>query len=413
MPRKLYPYATLALLTAINLLNYVDRNILFAVQPLVQKEFHGSDAEFGLLTSAFFFSYMIAAPFLGRLADRSSRKLIVVAGIMVWSGFTLLTAITHNYAELLMRHTVVGIGEASYAAIAPTLIADLFPEHRRGRMLAIFYLGLPVGSAAGYLVGGLGAQHFGWRAPFLLSGPPGFLLALLLWLLPEPERGSSDTLQPSLDRSTVGGLFRNPAYLTATLGLAMFTFAAGGLQVWMPTFLSRMRGVPLDRANLIFGGITAFNGIVATLAGGWLGDRLLKRTAGAYYLVSGLGLALAIPWIAVVIYRAGPLMLPGIFLSEFFLLLNTGPLNAAVINAVDARIRATAIALNLFVIHLLGDAFSPTLIGYVSDRTGSLAAGFSTALVAVLLSALLLFYGMRFAPRLNLARLEGRAGGGQ
>lgn len=411
MPRKLYPYTTLTLLTAINFLNYVDRNILFAVQPMVQKEFHGGDAEFGILTSAFFFSYMLAAPVIGWLADRYSRRLILVTGIALWSGFTLLTAITHNYTELLVRHTVVGIGEASYGAIAPTLIADFFPEHRRGRLLAIFYLGIPVGSAAGYLVGGLVGHQFGWRAPFLLAGPPGFLLAVLLWFLPEPERGSSDTLQPSLDRSTVGGLFRNRAYLTATLGMAMFTFAVGGLQVWMPTFLSRMRGVPLDRANLLFGGITAFNGILATLIGGWLGDRMLRRTSGAYYLVSGLGLALAVPGMAIAIYVSGPAMLPAIFVAEFFLLLNTGPLNAAVVNSVDARIRATAIAFNLFIIHLLGDAFSPTLIGYLSDRSGSLATGFSAAIVASALAALILLYGARFAPRLDLSGLARRTVG--
>ena len=166
---------------------------LFAVQSDVKKEFLVSDAKIGLLTSAFFFTYMFAAPLVGWMGDRFPRKNIVVVGIFIWSGFTFLTWFVHNYNQLLFRHAIVGIGEASYATIAPTLIADSFPPLKRGRMLSIFFLGLPVGSAAGYFVGGYLAQHFGgWRAPFMAAGIPGFALALLLWLLPEPPRGQHE-----------------------------------------------------------------------------------------------------------------------------------------------------------------------------------------------------------------------------
>jgi len=397
---RLYPRTALVVLTALNLLNYIDRSVLFAVQPLVQVEFHRSDADFGLLTSAFFLFYMFAAPLMGPLADRYSRRLIIVMGAFLWSGATLLTAATHSFQTLLIRHTLVGIGEASFVTISPTLVADLFPEQKRGRILGVFYLAIPVGTALGYIIGGNLGPRFGWRSPFYVASIPGFVLALLLLFIPEPERGLHDSLPETPERSTILGLARNPAFWTATLGMATMTFALGGLSVWMPTFLSRVRGYPLARANLIFGGITAFDGTVASLAGGWLGDRLLRRTKTGYYLVSAASMAMGVPVMIVALYTTGRTMLPGILLAEFLLLLNTAPLNAALINSVGAHIRATAIAVNIFMIHLLGDALSPWLIGKISDRS-SLQSGFISAVVAIAISSAILFYGMRFAPPLR------------
>jgi sugar phosphate permease len=175
------------------------------------------------------------------------------------------------------------------------------------------------------------------------------------------------------------------------------TFAQGGLLVWMPTFLSRMRGYSLLQANNLFGVIIAIDGTIAALAGGWLGDRLMRRTKSAYYLVSAVSMGLGIPVMAVALFNRGSAMVPGIAVAGFLLLLNTAPLNAAVINSVGFHIRATAIAVNLFVIHFLGDAFSPWLIGKVSDQS-SLQAGFISTIVATALSSAILFYGMKFAP---------------
>jgi len=406
---RLYPRTALVVLTALNLLNYIDRSVLFAVQPLVQVEFHRSDADFGLLTSAFFLFYMFAAPLMGPLADRYSRRLIIVMGAFLWSGATLLTAATHSFQTLLIRHTLVGIGEASFVTISPTLVADLFPEQKRGRILGVFYLAIPVGTALGYIIGGNLGPRFGWRSPFYVASIPGFVLALLLLFIPEPERGMHDSLPETPERSTILGLARNPAFWTATLGMATMTFALGGLSVWMPTFLSRVRGYPLARANLIFGGITAFDGTVASLAGGWLGDRLLRRTKTGYYLVSAASMAMGVPVMIVALYTTGRTMLPGILLAEFLLLLNTAPLNAALINSVGAHIRATAIAVNIFMIHLLGDALSPWLIGKISDRS-SLQSGFISAVVAIAISSAILFYGMRFAPPVRLENPPAVAG---
>ena len=393
---RLHPYAALTLLTALNLLNYVDRSVLFAVQPLVQSEFALSNAQVGYLTSAFLLFYVIAAPFVGPLADRYSRKFIIVAGALFWSALTLLTAVTHNYAELLIRHTLVGIGEATFVTIAPTFVADMFSEDKRGRILGVFYLAIPVGTAAGYLLGGNLGAHHGWRSPFYVAAAPGFVLALALLLLREPQRGAFDSARET-ERGTVLGLRRNPGFWTAVLGMAAMTFALGGIQVWMPTFLSRSRGYSLESANFIFGIIIVVDGTLASLAGGWVGDYLLPRMKGAYYFVSAASMAVGVPLMIMALFVRGPVMFPAISVAAFFLLFNTSPLNAAVLNSVGPHIRATAFAIGIFVYHLLGDVPSPTLMGYVADRS-SLQAAFILPVIAMIISSAILFYGMRYAP---------------
>jgi MFS transporter, Spinster family, sphingosine-1-phosphate transporter len=399
---KLYPRTALALLTTLNLLNYIDRSVLFAVQPLVQSEFHLSNTQVGYLTSAFLGFYMVAAPFVGPLADRYSRKRIIMLGAIFWSALTLLTAFTHTYWELLVRHTLVGVGEATFVTIAPTFVADLFPENKRGRIFGIFYLAIPVGTAAGYLLGGKLGPDFGWRFPFYIAAAPGFLLALAVAFLPEPPRGQFDSVKETPERGTILGLARNPAFWTVTLGMAAGTFSLGGIQVWMPTFLSVARGYSLKQANEIFGVIVVCCGIVASLAGGWLGDRLLPRMKGSYYFVSALSMALGVPVMIVALFVKGPVMLPAIALAAFFLLVNTSPLNTALVNAVGSHIRVTAIAVNIFLFHLLGDVPSPTMMGYVADHH-SLQTAFILPVIAMAISSAILFYGMRFAPPLRLS----------
>src|SRR5712664_2208062 len=306
----LQPRTALIVLTALNLLNYVDRNVLFAVQPLVQDEFHLTNAQIGYLTSAFLGFYMVAAPFVGPLADRYSRKVIIVLGAVFWSGLTLLTAVTHTYGELLVRHTLVGVGEATFVTIAPTFVVDLFSEDKRARILGVFYLAIPVGSAAGYLVGGYLAPIYGWRFPFYIAAAPGFVLALAILFLQEPERGQFDTLKGTPERRTILGLLHNRAFLTATLGMAAMTFSLGGIQVWMPQFLFSERHYSLETANLMFGIIVVVDGILASLAGGFLGDYLLRRTKSAYYLVSAVSMALGVPFMIVALFSSGRVMVP-------------------------------------------------------------------------------------------------------
>src|SRR6202163_2594837 len=405
----LQPRTALIVLTALNLLNYADRNVLFAVQPLVQDEFHLTNSQREYLTSAFLDFYMIATPFVGPLADRYSRKLIIVLGALFWSGLTLLTAVTHTYTELLIRHTLVGVGEATFVTIAPTFVADLFPENRRGRIFGIFYLAIPVGTAAGYLLGGNLGPHHGWRFPFYIAAVPAFFVALAVWFLPEPPRGQFDSLKETPERGTLRGLARNPAFWAVTLGMAAGTFSLGGIQVWMPTFLSRSRGYSLESANLIFGKIVVVDGILASLAGGWLGDKLLPRMKGSYYFVSAVSMGLGVPVMIIALFHQGPWMVPAIAVAAFLLLLNTSPLNTALVNSVGSHIRATAIAVNIFLFHLLGDVPSPTLMGYVADRR-SLQAAFILPVIAMAISSAILFYGMRFAPVVQIQDESGAAG---
>lgn len=390
----------LGLLTALNLFNFIDRYVLPGVQPLVQHEFHATDERMGALTYAFFITYMLAAPLTGWLGDRTARKPLLVTGAVIWSVATLLTATVHNYGQLYFRHAVVGIGEATFSVFAPAMIADMYPERVRNKVLSVFYLSIPVGAALGYLIAGQLGSTYGWRMPFLVSAGPGLVIAILiLFFVREPVRGSADLLKATPSRATILGIFRNPSYWTATLGMAMLVFTMGGISVWLPTFLSRMEGFSLARANQIVGGVTVIDGILGTVVGGWIAQRWLKTNHRALYLVSAWSALLTLPAAVMIFFGPRSLLVPAILLAEFFLFLNTGPLNAAIVNSVSAAVRSFAIALNLFLIHALGDAPSPRLIGAVSDRHG-LRLGLGLTLITLLISAAILFFGARFAPPL-------------
>jgi MFS family permease len=399
----------LALLTSLNLFNFVDRYVLAGVQPLVAREFSASDTQMGTLSTAFFLTYMIAAPLTGWLGDRLPRKPLIVAGALLWSAATLLTATVHSYRSLLLRHAAVGIGEATFSIFAPALLADYYPEAERNRVLSVFYLCIPVGAALGYIAGGVLGPPLGWRAPFYLTALPGVLIAAAFsaWTH-EPQRGSADRLAPTFDRATLRGLARNPGYWLASLGMALMVFSMGGISVWMPTFFFRYGGYSLPASTELLGGITVVDGILGTLAGGWLAQIWLRRNHRALFLISAWSALLTIPGALLAFFGPRPALAPAVLAAEFFLFLNTGPLNAAIVNAVAAPVRSTAIAINLFLIHALGDAFSPRLIGMVSDRS-SLRVGLGVTVIALAFSTATLLAGSRFAPVLGA---EGGASAG-
>lgn len=403
-------WTALALLTALNLLNYIDRYVLAGVQPLVQRAFQVNDERMGALTFAFFVTYMLAAPLTGWLGDCFSRKPLIIGGGLLWSVLTLSTALVHSYGQLYLRHALVGIGEASFGIYAPALLSDYWPAEQRNRILTFFYLSLPVGAALGYILGGTLGQAYGWRAPFYVAAAPGVLVVALVWIfLREPQRGATEHLPSELQESaryrvTLATLARNPAYWTATLGMAMMVFSLGGISVWMPTFLYRHGDYSLAAASQILGGITVVDGIVGTWLGGWLAQRWLRRNKAALYLLSGWSMLLAAPFAMLTFYGPRVTMIPSLTLAEFFLFLNTGPLNAAIVNAVAAPIRSTAIAIELFMIHALGDAPSPRIIGWVSDHY-SLRAGLAVTLLTLIASGILIFAGARYAPEVDAARV--------
>jgi MFS transporter, Spinster family, sphingosine-1-phosphate transporter len=424
-PTRRLAFAISLVLTAINFVNYLDRQVVFAVLEPMRLELGASDAEAGFLATVFLVAYMIASPLVGSLGDRVPRKHIVAASLVVWSLATVGSGLAPDYPTLFAMRVVVGVGEAGFAAVAPTIIADLFRPAERSRRLAYFYLATPMGSALGYLVGGAVGEAYGWRVAFFVAGGPGLALAIVAMLLPEPTRGAMDDAaepgsasesgsasEPSM-RETVRRLLRSPGWRIDTVGTTLMTFALGGLAAWMPTYLQRAHGLDLAQAGTGFGAVTVVAGLVGTLLGGWLGDRAQARGAGGYFRVSGVGLLLGAPFtVAMVLMPSAGAALAVAFVAELLLFLNTGPLNAALLASVPASMRARAVAINVLCIHALGDAISPPLMGLVSERWG---LGLAVGAMAVPIAAggLVLIYGARRmdrAPR-GLLTVDGDAGG--
>jgi MFS family permease len=411
-PRISPALGTLLLLIGLNLFNYIDRYILPGEVSLIQREFHSTDQQMGALTTALFVTYMLVAPLTGWLGDWLPRKPLIVFGAVLWSLATLATYWVHDYTTLYIRHALVGVGEATFGIFAPAVIADFYPERDRNRILSIFYLAIPVGAALGYLAGGELGTHWGWRAPFSICAIPGLAIAALYaWIGREPVRGACDHVRPSRTVGTspesvteylfgLSRLFLNPAFLCATMGLATLTFAMGGISAWMPTFLHRSAGLSVGNSGLAMGAITVVDGIAGTLVGGMLAQRWLRTNYRALYLLSFWSVALTLPCGALLFFGPAAWSIPVLFITEFFLFLNTGPLNAAIVNSVSAPVRATAISLNLFFIHFFGDTFSPQIIGAISDRS-NLRIGLGATLIFLVISAVILRTGANFAPPLE------------
>jgi predicted MFS family arabinose efflux permease len=408
--------AALVLLTALNFVNYIDRYILPGVQEQVKGAFHVNDAAIGSITFWFFLTYMFAAPLTGWLGDRFPRKPLIIFCALLISAVNLLTGTVHVFGALLLRHAVLGIGEASLGIYAPALLADFYPEAERNRVLTIFYTAIPVGAALGYLIGELVGSRYGWRMPFYVSAVPGVVIAVLIWMfMREPERGASDegvrtggnaeVVRADHDGEGVMSgahgmvsralsLATNPRYMYATLGMAMVTFSLGGISAWMPSFLQRS-GFSPNTVGLVLGGITAGAGLGGTAVGGWLAQMWLRVNHRALYLVSAWSALVTVPFGVLCFFGPKATMLPALAVAMFCIFLGTGPLNAAIVNAVPAAVRATAIAMELFLIHALGDTPSPRLIGMVSDRS-TLGTGLGLTLVTMLIAAALLFVGARY-----------------
>jgi MFS family permease len=389
------------LLIALNLLNYIDRYILSGAVEPIQHEFHATDEQMGALSTAFFFIYMFAAPLTGWLGDRYRRKPLIIAGATLWSLATLAAVWIRSYETFFARQALVGIGEATFGIFGPAVLSDLYPERERNRILSMFYVAIPVGAALGWIAGGQIGSHWGWRAPFLVCALPGFVVAALYGLIAiEPERGATDRTAPNVNRTTVLGILKNPAFLTATFGLAMLTFAMGGISFWVPEFLRRSAGLSMGNASLAVGAITVIDGIAGTLIGGALAQRWLRKDHRALYLLSAWSVLLTIPFGVLLFFGPRSWAIPALLGAEFFLFLNTGPLNTAIVNSVNGPVRATAISINLFCIHAFGDTFSPQIIGAVSDHS-NLSIGLGSTIIFLVISCVILFAGSRFAPPLG------------
>ncbi|MGO9037343.1 MAG: spinster family MFS transporter [Steroidobacteraceae bacterium] len=413
----------LAILSIINLFNYLDRYVVSAlVESLKHSELELSDANLGSLMSGFLIVFTVAAPIFGSLGDRRSRTRLIAFAVACWSVATVLSGFAGSFAALFAARASVGVGEAAYVTIVPSLLADYFPRGQRGRVMALFFCAIPVGSALGFVVGGLIDVHFGWRMAFFVAGGPGLILAALCLGLRDPPRGGQDerpapedvhtasvqeavaqaayAQSPSTTSATYLKLLRNKPYVLTILGYAAYTFALGGLAFWMPAFLERVRGMPRSEATVSFGAIVVITGFVGTFVGGWLGDYCARRSKQAHLWISAAATLIAAPfaWVALTT-GATSVYLACMIVAQLCMFMSTGPINASIVNLVRPTQRASANALGVFAIHCFGDVPSPWLIGKISDAY-SLAQAVRIVPVAILVSAAIWAWAAR-AQRLS------------
>ncbi|OLC06714.1 MAG: MFS transporter [Gemmatimonadetes bacterium 13_1_40CM_70_11] len=392
----------LAVLTLVNLFNYLDRYVLAALgESLARSPLHITDTQFGVLASGFIVVYMLAAPVFGTLGDTRSRTRLIAVGILLWSLATALGGLACGFVSLLVARALVGVGEAAYGTIAPSLLADYYPRSHRGRVFSIFFAAIPIGSALGYMIGGQVDVHFGWRSALFVAGVPGLALAALALRLYDPPRGvheagdSADAgrrVVAGAARAAYAALIRNRPYVLTVLGYAAYTFALGAMAVFLPKFLIRVRGLSEGPATLWSGISLAATGFLGTFAGGWIGDRLLPLTRQAYLWVSGIATLVAAPVALLALASGTPVVYwTGIVVAEILLFSSTGPINSAIVNVVAPEIRATAMAVSIFTIHVLGDVPSPTVVGAISDAS-SLARAVLLLPLAVLVSGAIWIY---------------------
>ena len=382
MRRLPSPAGALALLTGLNFLNYIDRFIPAAILPTILASFGLSDAKGGLLQTLFILTMAFVSPVAGWLGDRQPRFRLAAVGVFVWCAATFGSGLAPTFAVLVGARALIGVGEASYTVVTPSLLSDFYPTGQRARVLAIFYAAIPMGSALGYVLGSQIAARFGWRYSFFVAGVPGLVLAIVLFFLRDPARGAQDvrSAPKPKDGSTssvvvianaVRQLFMRPSFVINTLSQTIYTFAVGGLAVWMPTYFVRERGLSEATASTTFGVVLALAGFTGTLIGGRLGDQMSRRRRDAHFLLSGVALVASLPFTLLAILSPTPAIFwPSMFVTLTLLFLNAGPLNAALANVLPAELRGRGFAFNTWAIHLFGDAASPPIIGWVSDRVG-------------------------------------------
>jgi MFS transporter, Spinster family, sphingosine-1-phosphate transporter len=343
---------------------------------------------------------MLSAPALGWLADRFSRWVIIGSAVILWSFASGASGLAGTIGVMFVTRLFVGIGEGGYGPAAPPIISDLFPLATRGRVLAIFFAAIPVGSALGYVLGGLINVHLGWRWAFYLVTPPGLLLGILCFFQKDPRVPAATGERR--DKTSLNNYFRQILHLIETKSYVFnifaqtaMTFALGGLAFWTPAYLE-FRHQPAS-ATPIFGGITVVAGLTSTLAGGFLADRLRTRFPGSYFLVSGAGMLIGFPLVIAMLYTPFPYAWILMFGALFFIFFNTGPANTALANVSLPSVRATAFALNILVIHALGDAIAPPLLGLIAGHS-NMNIAFLVLSAMMLVAGVLWMAGAKYLP---------------
>ena len=393
---SLWQWMTMAVLVYVNLINYMDRLTLAGILEDVKEEFNANDARAGILQTAFILSYMLFAPLFGYLGDRYSRKYLMAAGVFLWSVLTLLGSLVSgnpsnrdkgwlhpDFLLFLGCRAMVGIGEASYSTIAPTLISDMFVGDLRSRMLGLFYFAIPVGSGLGYIVGSETARAFGsWQWGLRVTPGLGLIAVLLiLFLVKDPPRGASEghgPLEAGSYRDDLAYLAGNSTYILTTLGFTCVTFCTGALAWWGPIFIQRglktlaekERPIQISSVPFIFGLVTMLSGIVGVPLGMILSTKLRAIYPRADPIICGVGILISALFLTIAIFLSDNnvvLALVLIFFGEVSLNLNWSIVADMVLYVVSPTCRGTAEALQILLSHALGDAGSPYLIGVLSD----------------------------------------------
>jgi MFS family permease len=413
----------LGLLLAINLFNYIDRQVLAGVEPEIRSSFFPQDPNgeaartwSGSLASAFLITYMLTAPLFGVMAQRFPRWKLIAVGVIVWSlatgaggidwGLARGGGLAGGFLALLLTRCFVGVGEGAYGPLAPTILSDCFPVAKRGKILSLFYVAMPVGGALGYALGDVVAKlnpsHESWRWAFLVLVVPGLILGILSLLMRESPSGAADAVSTRRKMSWQDYriLLGTPSFVLDTLGMTAMSFGMGALAFWMPGYLEEHQVPSLfgQGPRTVFGIIVALAGLGGTIVGGMLGDWLRARWGGAYFLVSGVGLVLSGLFVLLFLIAPFPAAWWLIFAAVFFIFLNTGPTNAILANVVHPVMRPAGFAVNILVIHLFGDVISPPIVGKIAGRW-DISTGFAVVSGFLAIGGLLWLWGAKYLNR--------------
>jgi len=459
-----YSYYALAVLSLVNFLNYIDRQVLPAVAPLMLKDekLHLTHAELGYIEAALLLSFTVLAPLFGRLGDRYTRTRLMASAAVIWSVATAFTGYVDQLTFLpasvqlhvpLLRFTItmsgavlalcfvraiVGVGESSYTTITPSLIADYFPPQKRATALGVFQAAIPMGFALGFVIGGVLAHFFGWRQAFTIVGIPGLITAVLVWRLHEPKRGATDrhasermiegrdeTLDAAAQKAatqkpllaTVWQILRTRDFILSTAGYTALTFTLGAFATWATVLLVEDKGMTETNAAITLGIVVLLGGATGTFGGGWLSDRIARKKPNAYFLVCAVSTLIGVvPTLLALVSKDARVYLPSVFFSVMMLFVSNAPFHAILISSVPTLVRATAVALNIVIIHTCGDTISRAAVGVLSDsiKAGNLswlatiagtvgiqatrqplAAALLVAPAALLVSTFFFFWGAR------------------
>src|SRR5229473_2026549 len=402
-----YARYVLAVMVGINFLNYMDRYVGAALVTPIKNEFHLSDAQVGLLATAFLLVYAVAALPFGYWGDRGVRRTVIGVGVTIWSLATLFSGLAANYVQLFLSRGAVGIGEASYYPAGTSLVSDYFPKEQRGRVMSIWGAGSAVGIAVGFAGGGFVADHFGWRTAFYFAAVPGLLFAFLAFSLREPLRGSMEKLGPTLRRRTDAStrtfinLMRIPTLRAAILAQTVLYFVLASNAFWLPTLLHRRFDMSLSAAGLLAGVVLVVGGLIGTLSGGWIADRRAKTRPAAHLEVGIAGFLIGAVFIIIALVAPlnigpVPVFVPAFLVTVIAIYLHAGPFTAVSQNVVSPALRASCVTLLLFVSHVFGDSHSTFDVGWISDHIHSLqVALLITSPTLLIVAAIVAATGLR------------------